>query len=109
MRRKKDKPRRPSSAGPVSRRDFLRGAGVAVSCRLLAGPAAALAAVPRPEGGGVVGPGETPVTLRINGKRHQSDLGPRSSLLDTCRNHLDSTGAKRVCDRATCGACTMLV
>ena len=53
MRRKKDKPRRPPSAGPVSRRDFLRGAGVAVSGSLLAGPAAALAATP-PENGGVV-------------------------------------------------------
>lgn len=109
MRRKKDKPRRPSSAGPVSRRDFLRGAGVAVSGSLLAGPAAALAAVPPPENGGVVGPGETSVTLRINGKTHQLNLEPRSTLLDTCRNHLDITGAKRVCDRATCGACTMLV
>lgn len=111
MRRKKDKPHRPPSAGPVSRRDFLRGAGAAVSAvsgGLLVGPAA-LAAAPQAAGGDVVGPGATPVTLRINGKSHQLDLEPRSTLLDTCRNHLDLTGAKRVCDRATCGACTMLV
>ena len=28
------------------------------------------------------------------------------TLLDTLRNELDLTGAKRVCDRGTCGACT---
>jgi xanthine dehydrogenase YagT iron-sulfur-binding subunit len=31
------------------------------------------------------------------------------TLLDALRNELDLTGAKRVCDRATCGACTMIV
>jgi xanthine dehydrogenase YagT iron-sulfur-binding subunit len=108
MRRKKDKPRRRPSDGPLSRRDFLRGAGVAVSGGLLAGQTALAAASPE-TGGEVVGPGETPVTLRINGKVHKLDLEPRVTLLDACRNHLDITGAKRVCDRATCGACTMMV
>ena len=107
MRRKKDRPRRPPSDGPLSRRDFLKGAGVAVSGGLLAGPAALAAGAPG--SGEVVGPGETPVTLRINGQTHKLNLEPRSTLLDTCRNHLDITGAKRVCDRATCGACTMLI
>jgi len=31
------------------------------------------------------------------------------TLLDTMRNHLDLTAAKRVCDRGTCGACTVIV
>jgi xanthine dehydrogenase YagT iron-sulfur-binding subunit len=30
-------------------------------------------------------------------------------LLDALRNHLELTGAKRVCDRATCGACTVIL
>jgi xanthine dehydrogenase YagT iron-sulfur-binding subunit len=30
-------------------------------------------------------------------------------LLDTLRDQLDITGAKRVCDRAECGACTVLI
>ena len=31
------------------------------------------------------------------------------TLLDAARNQLDITGAKRVCDRGSCGACTMIV
>ena len=31
------------------------------------------------------------------------------TLLDAMRNKLDLTAAKRVCDRGTCGACTVIV
>ena len=34
---------------------------------------------------------------------------PRTTLLDAMRQQLDLTGAKRVCDRGYCGACTVLV
>jgi xanthine dehydrogenase YagT iron-sulfur-binding subunit len=34
---------------------------------------------------------------------------PRVTLLDALRNHLDLTGAKRVCDRGACGACTVIM
>src|SRR5881628_2982572 len=108
MKRKKDKSRKPATHGPLTRRDFLRGAGVAVSTGLLATQAGASGS-PAGAAGEVVGPGETPVTLRINGKTHRLNLEPRVTLLDACRNHLDMTGAKKVCDRATCGACTMIV
>lgn len=58
---------------------------------------------------GVVGPGAVPVTLTINGKPMKVTIEPRETLLDVLRNHLDMTGAKRVCDRGTCGACSVLV
>ena len=57
----------------------------------------------------VVGPGDVPVTLMINGKRVELRLEPRVTLLDAIRNRADLTGNKRVCDRGTCGACTMIV
>jgi xanthine dehydrogenase YagT iron-sulfur-binding subunit len=50
-----------------------------------------------------------PITLRINGKPYNLNVEPRVTLLDALRNHLDHTGGKRVCDRATCGACTVIV
>jgi xanthine dehydrogenase YagT iron-sulfur-binding subunit len=57
----------------------------------------------------VVGPGDVPITLTVNGKRVDLKIEPRVTLLDAIRNRADLTGNKRVCDRGTCGACTMIV
>jgi len=107
MRRKRDKPRRPRANEALTRRDFLKGAGVAVSGGLLAGEATLENAAP--SGAAVVGPGSVPITLQVNGKPHQLSLEPRVTLLDTLRNNLDLTGAKRVCDRGVCGSCTVIM
>jgi xanthine dehydrogenase YagT iron-sulfur-binding subunit len=104
MSRKKERLRKHDEA--LSRRDFLKGASVAVSGGLLAGETLASAAADAPE---VLGPGEVPVTLRVNGKAHKLNLEPRVTLLDALRDRLDLTGAKKVCDRATCGSCTVLM
>ena len=56
-----------------------------------------------------IGPAAVPITLTVNGKPMKLSVEPRETLLDTLRNKLDHTGAKRVCDRGTCGACTMIV
>ena len=56
-----------------------------------------------------MGPGAVPITLTINGKAVKLNVEPRLTLLDALRNNLDLTGAKRVCDRGTCGACTVLL
>jgi xanthine dehydrogenase YagT iron-sulfur-binding subunit len=55
------------------------------------------------------GPDEVPITLNINGKPVDLKVEPRVTLLDALRDKLDHTGAKRVCDRGTCGACTVIV
>ena len=36
-------------------------------------------------------------------------LEPRVTLLEALRDHSNLTGAKEVCDRASCGACTVLL
>ncbi len=56
-----------------------------------------------------MGPAAVPITLNVNGKPMKLNVEPRETLLDTLRDKLDHTGAKRVCDRGTCGACTMIV
>jgi xanthine dehydrogenase YagT iron-sulfur-binding subunit len=92
--------------GRFSRRGFLQGAGVttgALGSAILTEDAQAQSAA------ALAGPGAVPIALTINGKEHKLNVEPRVTLLDACRNHLDLTGAKRVCDRATCGACTMIV
>jgi xanthine dehydrogenase YagT iron-sulfur-binding subunit len=94
----------PDDNGGFSRRGFLKGIGVGsvatglVSC-----------ATTGPQSQAVRGPGEVPVTLKVNGQTKKLNIEPRVTLLDVLRNRLDLTGAKKVCDRATCGACTVLM
>lgn len=94
-----------SSTG-VSRREFLKIGGITVAVPLVAGPRVVEAAGAPVK---VYGPGKVPVELTINGKKHALQLEPRVTLLDAMRDSLDITGAKRVCDRAECGACTVLM
>ncbi len=49
------------------------------------------------------------VTLRVNGKAHELQIDPRTTLLDCLREHLQLTGSKKGCDHGQCGACTVLV
>jgi xanthine dehydrogenase YagT iron-sulfur-binding subunit len=49
------------------------------------------------------------LTLDVNGEKMTTQVEPRVTLLDALRNYLDVTGCKRVCDRGTCGACTVMV
>lgn len=104
----------------LRRREFVKlvgGTGVAATAQVLAGRRVASAAttttVPEERvtgaAGEVFGPGPVAMTLRINGEEKKLTIEPRVTLLDALRNHLDLTGAKKVCDRGTCGACTIIV
>lgn len=113
----KDRPRDPSRDETdrrrgLSRRDFLRGgAAGAVAGGLLPGALRGQddGEVDRSPTDGFVGPGPVPVRLSVNGRDHDLALEPRVTLLDALRDRLGVTGAKRVCDRGTCGACTILL
>ena len=48
-----------------------------------------------------------PVTLSVNGKKHDLRIDPRTTLLDCLREHLYLTGSKKGCDHGQCGACTV--
>lgn len=48
------------------------------------------------------------LSLHINGTTTQVEADPRTSLLDTLRDHLHLTGTKKGCDQGACGACTVL-
>ncbi len=89
----------------VSRRDFFKSVGVAGLATGVIGSGAVAAQ----EGVRALGPGEVPIELTINGQRHTLTVEPRVTLLDAVRTRLDITGVKRVCDRGSCGACTMIV
>lgn len=100
----------PSSPGGrrrgFSRRAFLQGgAAGAVTTGLLPGSLETAEAASLD----VVGPGAVPIALRVNGAARTLELEPRVTLLEALRHELEVTGAKNVCDRATCGACTVLL
>jgi len=100
-------------AGGLSRRAFLRGGAAAgLGAGLLRGvtPPPPPAAKPKAEAGvALVGPLAVPMSFRVNGQPYSARLEPRVTLLDALRNQLDLTGAKKVCDRGTCGACTVIL
>ncbi len=103
-------PKKPGSPAGASRRDFLRGSGVAAATAVLTGQATvaldeAAAAQAEPK----VLSGTVELTLKVNGQDRTCTVEPRSTLLDTLRHRLDVTGPKRVCDRASCGACTTII
>ena len=55
------------------------------------------------------GPDRVAIHLEVNGEARVLNAEPRRTLLDALRSDLGLTGAKKVCDRGDCGACTVLV
>jgi len=90
----------------LSRRTFLKASGISLSVPLVMGHRVIKAAGADVK---VYGPSKVPIQLMINGKSSTVSVEPRVTLLEALRNDLDVTGAKRVCDRGTCGACTMII
>jgi len=101
-----------SPQGPVapssglSRRSFLKGSGAAAVTGLTQVSPEALAQ-PKPTDAVAIGPGPVKIELTVNGTPYTAMVEPRVTLLDALRNYMDVTGCKRVCDRGTCGACTV--
>jgi xanthine dehydrogenase YagT iron-sulfur-binding subunit len=89
-----------------SRRSFLKASGISLGVPLVVGHR-----VIKVHGQEVklFGPTKTSITLQVNGAKRTAEVEPRVTLLEALRHELDVTGAKRVCDRATCGACTVIV
>src|SRR5579862_2713974 len=119
--RKKDDAQRDKSERAIGlgRREFVKlasTAGMAVSAVGVLAGQSVLRAEEQPQDTvadaattKLAGPGPVRMTLNINGKPTKVVLEPRVTLLDALRDHLDLTGAKKVCDRATCGACTVII
>jgi aerobic-type carbon monoxide dehydrogenase small subunit (CoxS/CutS family) len=102
--------RRPSRADDesgtpaFSRRSFLKSAGVGAAATTVVGVGTGAEAAPA-----VLGPDAVTLELKVNGAARAVTVEPRVTLLDALRNHLDLTGAKQVCDRGSCGGCTVLL
>ena len=102
MARKPSPPDDGSATPAFSRRSFLKTAGVGAAATTVVAVGA------RSEAAQVLGPDAVALSLKVNGVVQKVTVEPRVTLLDALRNHLDLTGAKQVCDRGGCGACTVL-
>ena len=106
-----ERPHNKSHPPELSRRTFLKGLSTVVVASATAPVGSVAAEVEELQKLGsakTLGPGPVPITLDVNGKSLKLNVEPRVTLLDALRNYSNLTGAKEVCDRATCGACTVL-
>lgn len=90
------------------RRSFLKGSGLAAATATV-GIAVEDEVQAAEPASSAVGPGPVSITLTVDGKEVTTSVEPRITLLDTLRDYLRITSAKRVCDRGTCGSCTVLL
>jgi aerobic-type carbon monoxide dehydrogenase small subunit (CoxS/CutS family) len=93
---------------PISRRDFIKGV-------IAAGAVATSASYLFRSTGGMLsqssaqGSVERLITLNVNGQMRRVDVMNQETLAMTLRYKLGLTGTKLGCDRAECGACTVLI
>lgn len=96
------------SRSKASRRAFIKGiiasGAVASSSGFLFGSLAGCSA-DKPVAGAV----ERLISLNVNGQIRRVDVLPQETLAMTLRYKLGLTGTKLGCDRAECGACTVLI
>ena len=88
----------------VSRRKFIKGViagGAAVSSAGYLFRASTMTSA--------AGAGDRLITLNVNGQQRRVDVMKQETLAMTLRYKLGLTGTKIGCDRAECGACTVLI
>ena len=97
-----------TEASRLSRREFIKrviASGAVASSSLYV-----LGCSPSPTGRSAVAGGvERLLSINVNGQVRRVDVLPQETLAMTLRYKLGLTGTKLGCDRAECGACTVMI
>jgi xanthine dehydrogenase YagT iron-sulfur-binding subunit len=99
-----------SSTAGMTRRGFLKGAGITAAGSALLDGVQGFSQEGSPAAHSGVrefGPEPFPVTLHINGAEHAVHIEPRTTLAEVLRIQLNMTGTKVSCDRGVCSSCTV--
>ena len=99
----------PREGQGLSRRSFLKSVGTSAALAATAQAGAVARELAPGDAEKTYGPEAVPITLTVNDRPLKLQVEPRVTLLEALREHAPLTGAKEVCDRATCGACTVLL
>jgi aerobic-type carbon monoxide dehydrogenase small subunit (CoxS/CutS family) len=98
-----------SEARAFSRREFIKrviaSGAVASSASFVMGGLSGCAS----RKSSVAGSVERLISLNVNGQLRRVDVLPQETLAMTLRYKLGLTGTKLSCDRAECGACTVMI
>lgn len=107
MKNKRKNPEKSQSG--ISRRGFLKGAGITAAGTVIAGSGILKGNSQSLEPNKMIGPGPVNISLKVNGKIRWLTIEPRTTLADALRDELQLTGTKVGCNRGTCSSCTVWI
>ncbi len=96
-----------TSKSGISRRTFIKGAGLTTAGTLALQHGALAGTQEAPEAAKELGPDAVAISMNVNGRVRKLMIEPRATLAKALRDELQLTGTKVVCDRGSCSACTV--
>ena len=107
MTKKEREPKEEQNVMNVSRRGFLKGLGTGAVSVAVTGVPSIMA--PEAEAALPAGVKEAIIQLNVNKRAYRLKVKSHWTLLEVLRKELGLTGAKKFCDRGSCGACTVIM
>ena len=98
-----------TNQGNISRRGFLKGAGLTAAGTVIASTGVLSLKGQNTATTKTLGPGTVHIKMKVNGKSRQLNVEPRTTLADALRTELQLTGTKVGCNRGSCSACTVWI
>ncbi|NOX85034.1 MAG: (2Fe-2S)-binding protein [Chlorobi bacterium] len=105
----KNKKSKTEKTGNISRRGFLKGAGIAAAGTVIVGSGILISKPHSHEKDEKFVPGTISINMKVNGKIREMNIEPRTTLADALRSELHLTGTKVGCNRGACSACTVWI